>query len=319
MGFWMTPKFQKLTIGRETKESITGDSLSYLDLSDATIDQLTQNDRLSCIQVDEDLPIAAFYAIDKLLARSEKLVFRLFHLFDVEKFDMSKLLAMKHLKHLEIKLHLRQRPDLIDLEEIAKMIQLRSLYLDMFDCKDYSFIEKLPESIECLSLVIDSSQGTPVFDCQWLLQFSTLHQLHLEKKAKKNIQCIGKLPNLRKLSLRGISVKDLYFLEPAPLEEFSLLYCGMQDLSSLVVLQGLKYLELWRILKLTDISPVAQLPLLEVLKLEDLKHVKVLPDFALENKLKKIWLLQVGIKDETIREDLRLIVSRSYTDYISSL
>ena len=84
----------------------------------------------------------------------------------------------------------------------------------------------------------------------------------------------------------------------------------MDDLSSLTGWQSLKSLELWRIMKLEDMSFLSSLIGLEELKLQDLKHVHVLPDLTGLSNLKRIVLNNVPVEESTIPETLRVIIEK---------
>lgn len=132
--------------------------------------------------------------------------------------------------------------------------------------------------------------------------------LWLGKKAKKNIQAIANLSSLHKFALRGIKVDDFYFLQNTSIEELKILWCGMNDLGSLAVLENLKYLELWKITKLEDIAFIKDLKKLETLILRDLRHIKELPDLSGLHHLKQIRLDNMKIDKSSISDDLKPIM-----------
>lgn len=113
----------------------------------------------------------------------------------------------------------------------------------------------------------DTMGGAIQFDCKWLLQYKMLHSLFLGKKAKKNLKSISQIQGLKKLSLQGIKITDFSFLKGIPLESFALLRCGNTDFTELGELKNLRELELWRIMKLEDLSFISSLANLEALRL----------------------------------------------------
>ena len=143
----------------------------------------------------------------------------------------------------------------------------------LFDLKDYSFIKNLTSDIEELFISADTMSGGIVFDCAWLTRYKKLKTLYLGKKAKKNIECIAEIESLENLTLRGIKLKDFEFLRGNELRSLSIHLCGMNDLTSLTGFDSLKILELWRIMKLEDISFIRTLTGLERLNLRDLRHI----------------------------------------------
>lgn len=122
----------------------------------------------------------------------------------------------------------------------------------------------------------------------------------LGKKAKKHLESISQLPELKSLSLRGIKVADFSFLKELCLESFGLLWCGNTDLSRIGELVSLRELKLWRIMKLENIDFISSLINLETLKLQDLKHVTTLPDLGKLVKLKSIQIDNVPIDMDTL-------------------
>lgn len=284
-------------------------STDYREITEDFISAAVDNKKLKCIQVDEMLPDEAFQKIDRILASRPDIAFRVFGLYGGKFFDWSILKRMPHLQRLQLDAHLANHPDLVDCSVLCEIPSLRSLHLNLFDLKDYSFIQGLPAEMEDVSIFADGLKGSVIFDCKWLLSYPNIHTLYLGKNAKKNIKEIAKLPNLKRLSLRGIKLSDLDFLRPVGLDSFSLLWCGMNDLSSLAGFDTLKELELWRILKLEDITFVSSLRNLEVLKLQDLNRITALPDLSQLYNLRKIVLMNMPIDEESVALELRKLIT----------
>ena len=70
----------------------------------------------------------------------------------------------------------------------------------------------------------------------------------------------------------------------------------------------LKALELWRILKLTDIDFISRLVNLEKLSLQDLKHITALPNLDPLTKLHDIRINNVPIDRDALDERIRSMV-----------
>ena len=147
------------------------------------------------------------------------------------------------------------------------------------------------------------------FDCTWLLKYANLNSVWIGKKAKKNLECLSKLPKLKSLALRGIKLTDFAFLKQMKLEKLALLWCSNSDLHELAELKSLKEIELWRISQLSDVTFLKELENLEVIKLQDLKHVKNLPDLSGHKHLQRIFLIDTGIQIKQLPDDLRDNVS----------
>src|SRR6185369_16448690 len=73
---------------------------------------------------------------------------------------------------------------------------------------------------------------------------------------------------------------------------------GTRDLRLLPRIGELRYLELWMIRGLTDVSAVGEIPTLRVLFLQALRQVERLPDFSRATELRRIRLETMkGLRD----------------------
>jgi len=282
--------------------------IGYKEISDEFIRQIIENRQIKRIQISRSLPDKAFDLADRILEKRPDICFRIYGLYNEEKLDLSILKRMKNLTGLWLDFHVRDRQGSFDFNILDELIGLRSLQLNLFDLKDYTFLKSLSKNLEELSIYADTSSGGIQFDCSWLPQYSRLHTLYLGKKAKKNIEKIGQLPNLKKLTLQGIKLDDFQFLKELELESLRIRWCSSRDLHQLGEFTSLKELELWRIMKLEDVSFVSRLVNLETLSFIDLKHIKELPDLSKLTKLQDIRLDHVPIDPDSVDERLRKII-----------
>ena len=278
--------------------------VGYNDISPEMIEGIVHDEKIKRIQISEELPEKAYQIIDEILEKRQDIYFRIFLSSD-KTFDISILRQMPHLSKVWIDAHLRNNKNAINCECLCDLPHLKGLHLNLFDRRDYNFINHLSPDLEELILMADTMGGAIQFDCKWLLQYKKLHSLFLGKKAKKNLESISRLPELKKLSLRGIKVTDFSFLQELHLESFALLWCGNTGLSALGELKSLRKLELWRIMKLEDLNFIRSLVNLEMLKLQDLKHVTALPDLSGLEKLRDIQIDNVPIALNTLEESVR--------------
>ncbi len=276
----------------------------YNDLTDELIAEIAANRTIRYIQISKQLPEQAFLAIDKVLSQRDDMFFRIYGLYGEAGFDLSCLRQLKHLRHLTVDVHLRDRQDLLELSVLTELEGLRSLRLDLFDLRDYGFVQELSPEIRELWINADTMGGAVSFDCEWLGRYEKLENLFLGRKAKKHIESIADISSLRSLTLRGIKLNDFEFLRPTGLRTLSVGSCGMNDLSSLMGF-GLRSLELWRINKLEDISFISSLRQLETLRLQDLRHITALPDMSALACLKEIILDNVPIDVSALPDNLR--------------
>lgn len=289
-------------ISQESHENGVMRFVGYKDITPEIIEEIAQDQKLKRIQISEELPEKAYQAIDNILARRPDLYFRIFNIYGDKMFDLSVLGQMPHVSRVWIEAHLRNNKNAINVEYLCELPGLKGLHLDLFDRRDYSFIGNLSTDLEELVFFADTMGGAIQFDCEWLLRYKKLRSLFLGKKAKKHLESISRLPELKTLSLRGIKVEDFSFLKRLQLEAFALLWCGNTDLSGIGELESLRELELWRIMKLENIDFISSLVNLEVLKLQDLKHVTALPDLSGLKKLKEIRIDNVPIDVRGLEE-----------------
>lgn len=283
--------------------------IGYKDVTPDMMDVIEEDSRIKMIQIDRELPEGAYEVIDHILEKRPDLYLRIFSIGTTcEKFDLSVLGQMPHLSKVWLDAYLRHHREAINPECLCELPNLKCLHMNLFDYRDYRFINHLPHNLEELLLYADTMGTSIQFDCEWLLQYKNLQRLELGKKAKKNLESISRLTELQYLSLRGIKVKNFNFLKELSLDTFRLLWCGNSDLSELGEIQSLRELELWRIMKLDNLDFISSLIHLEVLKLQDLKHIKTMPDLSNLKELKRIYLDNVPIDRDTMDESVRKLL-----------
>lgn len=307
MGAWIRNNF--INISDETRKGVLVGGFSYKDIDDKFISEICSNDKIQVIQISKALPKEAFIKIDSILEKKPELDFRIFSITSLNRCDISFLENMPHLRRLRIDCHLRDWENGLDFNVLTKL-NLKSLYLNAFDLRDYSFINHLSKDIEELLIMADTMGSSIKFDCKWLLQYDKLNTLWLGKKAKKNIECLSEMKSLKSLSLRGIKLKSFDFMKCLELEKLELLWNSNNDLDDLKDLKSLKEIGLWRISKLDNIDFISELINLEIIKLQDLKYITELPELSGLTKLKKIVLDGTSIKIDAIDEPYKSMVER---------
>lgn len=292
-------------ISKDTRTNGCLKVLGYKDIDDNVIAHIENNSRIKTIQISETLPDEAYEKIDKILSIRPDITFRLFHFLHEDKIDISSLMKMYHLSRVRLDcVDFRNNQQKINFEVLTKL-NLKSFHIECFDLRDYEFIQYLSPDLEELVIMADTMGPGINFDCSWLLKYRHLNSLWLGKKAKKNLEVISQLPELKSLTLRGIKVSDFSFLYQMDLERFALLWNSNNDLQNLSNLKSLKEIELWRINKLDDISFLENLTNLEIIKLQDLKHITFLPNLSLHMNLQKIYLIDTGIDLKTLPDGIK--------------
>lgn len=298
-----------IDIGKETRTNGILSQLGYADINEQMINEIGNNKRLKWIQISDYLPDEAYQKIDQILSVRPDITFRFFHFINHHEIDISFLMNMPHVKRLKIDcIDFKSNPNRIDLSVLAEL-NLKSLYIECFDLRDYEFIQNLSDELEELSIMADTMGPGIRFDCTWLLKYKNLQTLWLGKKAKKNLEKINQLSKLKSLALRGIKLTDFSFLRKMNLEKLALLWNSNSNLHELAELKSLREIELWRINKLNDISFIGELTNLEIIKLQDLKHVTCFPDLSKHANLQRVFLINTGINIKELPDYLQEKVS----------
>ncbi|WP_445749337.1 hypothetical protein [Polaribacter sp.] len=125
-----------------------------------------------------------------------------------------------------------------------------------------------------------------------------MEYLYLEGQ-QKGCESINQLKKLKKIVLRSISTPNLDYLQGLKeLWSVDIKLGGIKNLDALKTLPNLKYLELWQVRDLADLSFISELTNLQNLFIQSLKQVQKLPDFENSTALRRIYLENLkGLKD----------------------
>jgi internalin A len=175
---------------------------------------------------------------------------------------------------------------LLDLSFLRHYPFLSGFQVDVFSLQSANGIEYLPSSLEYLGF----GQTKSKISLKFLTQFSQLRELYLEKHIK-DIDVIGILSRLERLTLRSISLPDLSLLRKLKqLWSLGIKLGGTKDLRLLTEISNLKHLELWMVKGLSDLSMLGEIACLQNLYLQALKNVTSLPSFRNLTKLRRVTL-----------------------------
>ena len=135
-------------------------------------------------------------------------------------------------------------------------------------------------------------------DLAVLGRFGALESLWLEAQTK-HLEVISGLTTLDDLTLRSITLPDLSLLVPLRrLRSLDLKLGGTRDLRLAPRVGELRYLELWLIKGLDDVSVVGEIPTLRSLFLQALRNVVRLPDLDRATSLRRVHLETMrGLRD----------------------
>ncbi len=204
-----------------------------------------------------------------------------------------------------------------DLEFLRHFDFLRHFAVDIFDLKDFSGINYLPVELESLGLGQTRKQSHSL---RFLERFRSLRHLYLEGH-KKDIEVLGHLVNLESLALCSVTLPDLSILRPlVRLLSFVLALGGTRNVTLLPEIGRLRYLEIWLVRGLSDLSAIAEIRTLQYLFLQALKRVTVLPSLGRLHLLRRVHIETMKglndlqpIADAPNLEDLLVIDMRHLT------
>jgi hypothetical protein len=195
----------------------------------------------------------------------------------------------------EMTLRVYSSPAIRDLEFLRFFPSLQHFAADtLWNLASLDGLRHLPETLRSLGLGATKRQ----LDLRILERFPGLTELYLEKQ-HKGIEVLSQLTRLDELTLRSMTLPDLSLLLPLEsLRSLDIKLGGTNDLTLLPRVGQLRYLELWRVRGLSDVSPVGSLPHLRHLFLQTLPQVIHLPDFSGARSLRRIELETMkGVRD----------------------
>ena len=208
--------------------------------------------------------------------------------------------------HLKLAERLRQFPQ----------VCLRAYETSTNPARDLDFLRYYPglkrldvglrglQSIEGIKHVAGSLEGfyfdstEKKFSLEFLADLRKLKTLALEGHSA-GIEAVSTLENMEDLTFRSITLPGLELLTPLKkLWSLDIKLGGTKNLAALSRLKSLKYLELWQVRGLSDISVISELTSLQHLFLESLKNVKAFPSFRRLKQLRRVKIQNMkGISD----------------------
>jgi hypothetical protein len=173
-----------------------------------------------------------------------------------------------------------------DIDFLANFAHVRQLQVDCWTVSNFDGILAIRE-LDSLVLGWTEKKSQSL---RFLACFPTVRRLHVEGH-RKDIDVIAELSNIEHLSLRSITLPDIALLTALPrLRCLEIKLGGTSQLQALPLLTQLRYLELWLVRGLSDLSMLARMTQLEVLCLQALKKVVELPSFRELRGLRGVWL-----------------------------
>lgn len=174
-----------------------------------------------------------------------------------------------------------------NLEAVASLPNLEDLGIDAWDLRDFNFLNLVPSCLRCLSLG-ETRSKTP--SLAPISRFKSLRVLYLEGQ-KRDIEVISALSCLEDLTLSSISTPTIDFLIGLDtLWSLDIKLGGIKDFSALRKMSSIKYLELWQVRGLSDLSFISDMVGLQHLFLQSLAKVTQLPELRSLRRLRRVRL-----------------------------
>ncbi len=172
-------------------------------------------------------------------------------------------------------------------EHIASLPSLETLIVGIRSLDSFTFLNDLNPTLAELTL---SDTKSRKHDLSVLSRFSKLQRLFLSGQ-QKNIEVLSSLLSLEDLTLSSVTLPSLSFISTLPkLWSLDIKLGGTKNISALEGLTKLKYLELWQVRGLSDISVICSLTGLQHLFLQSLLHISSLPPLHHLCNLRRITL-----------------------------
>ena len=164
---------------------------------------------------------------------------------------------------------------------------VRGLAIHSFTLADLDGLQHLNSDLEVLDLRSTTKKSLSL---GFLSRFPRLRELYLEDY-HKDFEVVSQLQGLEELELRSVKNVDIACLIPlAHLCRLKLKIGSVVNFHQLARLKSLKYLEIWQVKGVTDLSPIGHIASLQFLFLQSLRRVVRLPPMRRLLHLRRIHL-----------------------------
>ena len=173
------------------------------------------------------------------------------------------------------------------IESVTELKAIEELGVGIYNINNFDFLDNINPNLKELYLHRTKSKKPKISS---ISRFLDLEHLYLEGQ-QNGIEEINQLKKLKKIVLRSISTKNIDFLIGLnELWSVDIKLGGIKNFDALKTLPKLKYLELWQIRNLSDLSFVSNLTTLQNLFIQSLKQLSELPNFKNNSALRRIYL-----------------------------
>jgi hypothetical protein len=261
------------------------------DISQADVAALLKNTHLEVIQFSKPVGRDALRRLDAdFFSRRPAVALRAWG-FERAVCDLGVAAGLKHVRHFKADCLTRA----VHVEAIAEMPNLRSLWLGILDLETFDVLTRVTPGLTEIMLGETRSRKP---DLQVLSRFKRLRVLYLDHQIR-NIEVLGELSALERLTLRCLSTPDVAFLKPlSRLWSLAISLGGIKSLSGLEGMSHLKDLDVQQVQKLADVGVVSTLRGLQHLRLDSLRHITAIPRLDDLRALRRIVLINLkGLSD----------------------
>ncbi len=172
------------------------------------------------------------------------------------------------------------------IEVVSKLRNLEQLGVGIYNLDNFDFLRTVTPDLRELGVFSTKSKKPKIDE---ICRFEELQYLSLNRQ-QNGIEAISNLHYLEKVVLRSISTPNLEFLEGKQhLWSVEIKLGGIKKFDALASLPSLKYLELWQIRGLGDLSFISSLESLQNLFIQSLKQVRKTPDTSRLKSLRRIY------------------------------
>ena len=261
------------------------------DVTKHDIEELVHNKEVKVIQFSNEIDPSILFMLDSVFFSQRSDVFLRVYGFYNKQCDLSFLKNMNNLVHFTADCLM----DIQGIENIAYLDKLKSLGIGIFNIQDFNILTDVPKDLEYLSLGATRSKKP---DLAQLQNFKNMDKLFLEGQ-QKNIEVLNDLSSLKDLTLRSITTNSVdYISKLNRLISLDIKLGSITDYKAIEGFESIKYLELWQVKGLKDLSFISTLTGLEHLFLQSLKNVEEMPSFENLKRLRKVELENMkGLKD----------------------
>lgn len=254
----------------------------YKGVSSKDLQSIGNDSQVKMLQFSEQLAAREIIALEKVIfSRRPDIALRLFSFPGT--CDLGFLDKIPSARHIQIE----DMDNVTGMESLSAQANLSSLVVNVHKLESFAFLKEVSDGLNELYLVATVSKKPSL---RYIDRFKKLRILFLEGH-QKDIEAVQKLKALEKIVLRSISTRDVDYLKDLDkLWSVNIKLGSIHHFDALSTLPSLKYLELWQIKGLSDLSFISSLYNLQFLFIQSLKQVTALPPMKKLVKLRRLHI-----------------------------